>query len=691
MKGLLLLLFFTFSLGTGISLHLRPESLFYLPLYALALFHVYRLNISEGFFLVFLKSPEKEEIAKVRLGPSQIDMQDEGDRSEDKFLSLFDWKKSTVRKIISWAVFCLTIYLLFFRMHLDISDETIVPAVAALFLMRVVAVGHFLVPLAMNLFFVMKDIPEYQVPELVLVFVYGALLIANLALIYPSEERLKNTLKSFPFRSAALLIVTFMAGLFLFPKEFEKKNSEVPQLDISRSEKNLQGLNSKLQNLMGNGLMRNPEMKREAESLRQDVKDFNQKEDRSPEEWKNLREREEKLSQKFNEELRTSSTPPMTKELLQMMKNDLESRSSKGIDPETFKKMESLLERVNNFKGGNGDDLLADYRELKYCKNGYYSEETEMDAGGAPDPVSEALMKKMAEAAMKKKEVSDQINKNIEKLNSSPDEGLQSVNDALKKELNETDSLSPDDMATLTKDIQKSNQDLTALKQKTTDPELAKKLAELMENNQRLLNQVSPHMKAQEKSDLAQKLEKQKESAKSLRNDVRGEVAEKVAAKEKIWKQRDEEREKKESKVFEKTARMISITAIMVFLMWVWSLFKKKGVKKVRGVSEEAMEDIREKLLDVRKRKLSPREEVIETYNVLHDGLHELVFIRETPPSCIVYEGLSAAEPGLKAPVYKVTDIFARTLYGESDVSAGDLKDFRRNVSTVFTYFGIQG
>ena len=80
---------------------------------------------------------------------------------------------------------------------------------------------------------------------------------------------------------------------------------------------------------------------------------------------------------------------------------------------------------------------------------------------------------------------------------------------------------------------------------------------------------------------------------------------------------------------------------------------------------------------------------MIETYNVFHDGLRSMVFTNETPPSCIVYEGIKAAEPELEKPTFTVTETFAKTFYGERDVSVPELRAFRKDVRKVFSFFDI--
>ena len=699
MKAFLTLIVITLSLGTFLSLDLTAQALYYVPLYILAVYHIYRLNISEGFFLVFLEKTMKDEIARVRLGPTELEMKDEADKNEDKFLSLFDWKRSTVRKIISWSVFCATIYLLFFRLHLEITLEGVMPAIVALFLMRVVAVGHFLVPLAINLLLTLKDLPDYKPLEWVLFVIYGFLFVTNLALIYPSEERLGRKLSEWlsgkwteVFRTAMILLVSFTAGLYLFPREFRK--DEKPQVStesIAKKEKDLRRLESSLRNMMNMGLMRSESLVQEARFLQRDMHQFSKEEERSPEEWKSLQERQEKLTKQFEGELSSAKSPNLTPELLDYMKRDLQSRRKEGIDPKTFAEMQKLLHRMENFKGAGGDEITADYRELKHGKNGFYHEGTELPADDHyPGTGSDKIME-MIEAEATKKDLTEKIEKNIEAMKADPDQGLQSVNDALKKELEKVDTTGPEERQMVTQELDRARAIQKELQSKASDPELAAKLEKLMDENRNLLNEMTPHMNAAAKSQLAKKVTEQRTATEAIRNEIRNDLAEKIYREEQAETKKElaEAEKKEDSKVFEKLLRMISILVSGILLFWFFSRMKKKGVKKVRGVPEDIREEIEEKLRAVKKKSLSPREEVIETYNVFHDSLGLLVFNYETPPSCIVYEGITAAEPELQVPVFTVTETFAKTFYGDRDVTTNDLRTFRKDVNKVFKFFDI--
>ena len=266
------------------------------------------------------------------------------------------------------------------------------------------------------------------------------------------------------------------------------------------------------------------------------------------------------------------------------------------------------------------------------------------------------------------------------------DQSLLPVNKALKDELDRLDSLASDERELFTKEIEKSQEIQKTLESKVHDPALREKLQSLAEENHQLSNQLTPHMKAADKSQLAGKILEHKKKLESAGREVREEVAAEIA-KQEIEKPLEVENDN--SKLWNKILR-IGAFAIGAFLvLWFIDRLSKKGVKKVRGIPDEVKEELSNELKAISRKKLSPREEVIETYNVFHDGLKTLIFTNETPPSCIVYEGISAAEPQLQRPTFTVTETFARTFYGERDVSLSELKTFRKDVRKIFSFFEI--
>ena len=688
MKAFLCLIGTTLFLGTALSLGFRNETVFYFPIYLLALYHIHRINYSKGFFLIYLTEPEKKDAVKVRVGPTEIEAKDDAERNEDRFLDLFDWKKAYARRSLSWVLFAASIYILFFRLKVEVTLETVLPLLTCLCLMRVIAVGHFLVPLSLSLYGTLKDITHYKGLEFGVLLVYGILFVINLALIYPSEERLGHKLRDWLkgkwleiAGTLAILLVTFAAAWFLL-KDFQwkKKDPEITPQEIQKETKKVERIQSSMQNMLNKGLTKNNKLLNQAAKLSEKMK-----ENPSPKEWKEIKDKSEKLDQDFKHNLAWGPCPDLTPELLDEMKRDLTSRGPKEISPEMEKRIQNFLKKAENFKGSGGDELISEYREMKFGNGGYYRPETEFDHSPVtPGQVSALEDIKKAEA--KKKEISEKLAKNIDELKGNQDEGLQSVNKALKDELEKVDSLAGDERAVMQKELAKSQEIQKNLDAKTTDPRIKEKLDNLAEENRHLNNELTPHMKAEEKSKMAQKILGHQKKVESAGREVREQIATELQRKE---SEKAPEEEKDYSKILAKILRFWAIGAVGLLILWFMNRMSKKGVKKVRGIPEEVKEELSKELRLITKKNLSPREEVIETYNVFHDGLRTLVFTNETPPSCIVYEGIKSAEPELERPTFTVTETFAKTLYGERDVSLPELRSFRKDVRKIFSFFDI--
>jgi hypothetical protein len=374
----------------------------------------------------------------------------------------------------------------------------------------------------------------------------------------------------------------------------------------------------------------------------------------------------------------------LTPELLAKMTGDLRQKANSEVDPQLQGQMEALLNRMENYQGVGGKEILKDYQEMKFGNKGYYREETDF-LQGESDQQTTSSLESMKAATEKKKELTEKLEKNIEELKSSKDEGLLSVNKALKDELETVDSTSSDEKTAMTKELDNTKEALDELAARAKDPDLQKKINDLTRENQKLAGEITPHMRAEGKSEMANNILQEKKALEEIRNEVRQKIEEELKKEEP--KPEDTPDKKRD---YSGLIRIVVLVLGGMLFFWFMSRFKKKGIKRVRGISEELKEDIEEKLREVKKKKLSPRDEVIETYNVLHDGLKGMVFTGETPPSCIVYEGMSSVEPELTLPLFTVTETFATTFYGDHDVTTPALKAFRKDVTKVFSFFDIR-
>lgn len=673
-------------------MHLAPESWPFLPLYAIASYQVYRVNFSKSFFLTFNEKPEENETLKVRLGPAEIDIKNESDRNEDKFLDLFDWKKSLVRRFLSWILFAGSLYLLFFQLRVEITAATITPLVSCLFLMRVLSIGHLLVPLGLNLVMTVFAMDLMEGEELLLSFIYGIFLVIILSLISPSEERLGSKLRDWKSgkwpslaKVVAILLLSFSAGFYLLKDlNSETRPARVSPENIQEQLQKSNHLQSSLSSMLNIGLMQDPGLFEKVRGHTEKLRQMESAENISHREYQNVVEDGKKLEGEFTEKLVSSPTPELSPELLSWMVEDVSSRSRKEVSVETFRRMEKFLERAQNFNGTGGHGLIGEYRELKFGPGGYFHEETEFDLSSGSEE-ARSFLEELKSSERKKTETRKKLERNIQEIKESRDEGLLSINKVLKEELLALDSLSDADREKIRTQLQRTSEIQQELLKKARDPQLMGKLEELRTEQDRLGRILTPHMSAAEKSELARRIEEQHRKTVS----VGMEVKEKISQEKNLGRRKSPGPDPEETEGSGKLFRAGTIALIGMFIFWFLRRLGRKGVKKVRGIPAEVKEDLVRELQAIRKMNLSPREEVIHTYNLLHDGLRSLIFTNETPPSCLVYEGIRDAEPELTGPTFTVTETFARTLYGEKEVTLPELKSFRREMRKIFSFFEI--
>lgn len=686
MKSFLVLFIMTLSLGSVMALDSSLESFLFIILYALGAYHLYRVNYGEAFFLTFHSPREvlKDE-AKLRLGPGEFDLKDEAEKSEDQFIALFDWRKVIVRQFLSWGLFSGAIYLFYFRLGMEISLESVTPVLSFLFIMRAVSIGHLLVPLGINLFTILSVFPDLVGKKIIFFGLYGILFILTLALIYPSEERISFKIQQWKsgrvneiLRSMMVILMTFLIGNYLFADLHQKKDKEFLQNEVAQNTKNISRINSSLKRMAAEGIFQNKEILERAEFLSQEVQNLSPKESLL---------RGKMLEADFQQALSESPTPVLSPELLDLMRNDLNRRNGTGIDPALEKKMNDLLQRAEIFQGGDGSDLVSEYRELKYGKGGFYQEETEFDHSPA-DELSRQSLEQIKNSVQKKREVSEKLNQTIEKLKASPDEGLSAVNKALKEEYHKVDTLSESERESFNEALARAGEVRNNLISRARDPEIRQKIEELDFERKKLAQEMTPHMNAAQKAELAEKILNHQKRIETVGTELKQKITEDLNRES--LRQEKTQKKSKENGWLKKVMKLGSIGLGAFFLLWFFSRLKKKGIKKVAGIPEELREELVQELRALKKRDLTAREEVIETYNVFHNALSALVFHTETPPSCIVYEGIRLSEPVLKDPTFTVTETFARTFYGNRDVSAESLKAFRRDMKRIFSFFGIK-
>ena len=131
------------------------------------------------------------------------------------------------------------------------------------------------------------------------------------------------------------------------------------------------------------------------------------------------------------------------------------------------------------------------------------------------------------------------------------------------------------------------------------------------------------------------------------------------------------------------------LLGLFVFVLC-YHFLKKKKVKKILISSSEDLTELKEEWLDLKKRKLSPREEVILFYNFFHQALQKIHYPdHEAPPSCLIFQDMQTFNPELEKSTFIITEVFARCFYGDKDVSESHLRKFRKAISNTLKVYQI--
>ncbi len=124
--------------------------------------------------------------------------------------------------------------------------------------------------------------------------------------------------------------------------------------------------------------------------------------------------------------------------------------------------------------------------------------------------------------------------------------------------------------------------------------------------------------------------------------------------------------------------------------LFLFSRFFKKGIKKVSVDDQELLLEIQADWKKTKSLKLSPKEEVITYYNLLHDSLQKISYVgHETPPSCIVCEDMTSSKNELALSSKLLTDIYARCFYGDKEVDAKNLNQFRKSLKQISAFYSL--
>lgn len=642
------------------------------------------MNLSAGFF-PYLAAKLNDRLARLRLGLSEIDLKDDADRSEDRFLSLFNWKHSIIRRGLAILLAGVLIWTIsHYPGGLPLIPSLIAMGVVVLSVLSI-TLGQFIIPLLLNFLGAMIHLRSFGWTEGGLFIVYSFLVIVLLLLMTVPERGFRDLLKTLvqeklPSALRALVIMgaIFSAGLILIPEKGAEKSSD-DSTAIER--KNLAKLRRRLERISAEGVLPPEVIHKKLNRIRKSLDSQGDTGDLR----KSLAETESELQADLSLGEVPSGDIGTTRE---RMLADLVSRTSLGISPDIWERMKDLEKKLEELPadGRVPDDLVRSYRELKFGNGGYYREETEFDSGS-----SEAIPPKIEEltrAVQEKTATFEELKNNALEQKGSSDPGLQFKNSELKERLEKIETLSPEERELLQSLIKRQGAQAQSMKELAGSTREKARVEDLQGKIEKLNRELRPSMNAEEKAEIAKKILSNERELQSVKKELREEKIRNILRKEKSEKPSSVGEKLLEH--LRKLMKLLLVATVVFVAIWFFAKLKKKGVRKLQGIDPEVRLELEEKLRNLRKRKLSPREEVIETYNVFHEGLGSILFDHETPPACVVFSTIEGVASELRVPVFALTETFSRTFYGEKEVKTDELRNFRKGASEVFRFFDIR-
>lgn len=139
-----------------------------------------------------------------------------------------------------------------------------------------------------------------------------------------------------------------------------------------------------------------------------------------------------------------------------------------------------------------------------------------------------------------------------------------------------------------------------------------------------------------------------------------------------------EEKLEKLYNIFKKI--LIICIALIGFILLKKFLSSKKN--KILKSKSRSIKRLLKQYKRIVKKKLSPREEIIESYNLFRNISKEIFFDldEESPPPQVMRELLEEKLPRLKNELYIVHEEFIQCFYGENEVLPKNLKEFRQSL-----------
>ncbi len=643
---LVILLFATLVVGTGIGLRDPAVLLWSATFYGLALGLRLLVGVSEEYFQSTDKNRFAAPAPEVVLAGKELPLVDEGDQREERFLRNFELKTVAKRRLSELIYLGFAAFVIFYRMDLEDSLPGVLPAITGYLILASTYVGHLYVPLALNVWSAGAAFTDAP-PSPATVPVYVFLVFATFRQV---SELSGTQLRWSRFRHVLGPAILFTAMLFGFyrllpnPSEEERKAKE---------------LTEKTREVLG-------EKRKVARAQLAALEMFS-----LPEAFE-LRGELAKHEASLGNLERTLSSDAFTPEAAPTLRHELRELE------ERERELRELEERERELEAAVRDVTTAGaYRKMD-------PSEVLAQLGQRTSNRIEATANDLAARMEANQERIRELRSGTAPVSSGSDgllEELEAKAQALKDEFEKTVNLSPGERGALESYVGDRKEELAQLERIHPENPAIKEQRRALEELEALAGKPNPS--TGELRELGEALRKTQE-VEALKARLRSDAPTgPVAANFPVL-------DEGASPPRERRNRWVPLLLLLACFALVIYLVNRRGIRKIE-VEDRELQEVTAALRKLRALRLSPRDEVIHFYNLLHDLLQKVHYLpKETPPSCIVNADLPDIHPKLARATFVVTETFARCFYGGEDVSPRDLSAFRKALRSLLVVYGLR-
>lgn len=616
----------------------------------------------------------------IKFGESEIEASNNTDSEENRFFKIIDPSKMTNRKIFSILLILLIAFVVH-KLGLNFTLKTSGVFFYILLINSSATIGHLLLALYLSAFYVVitgvgqENLSTKIIPGVLYLFFFTTTLhffhltslqsfLSNfpelVKSIWKKEKIISNILKS-----CMGLILCFILANTILPK-----SRQLFHLDKILSK--VLGQSSKSLQIPSPPTHQKEQLINALKNLSLNIETFAQQGSHET-----LNEETRKLKNETNQlikQIHESNTP--TEESLKEAQRDLENLGERFnqqidqgelLDKKSYKGRSENIENLENLSKGL-NNISRDGNAPNFDKNGLDNLVNQLDQlGQSAEKVPRDLEAISKEVFEKSKERSSEFVQAIDnKMNTLLDENnhLKTMIRSQKEKLLNIKNSSPPESAVLKEELKESNQTLS------------KKLEEF-KGNVRNFNEWA-----------------QKQTMEENRKNIKFEIPKIVSSK-------DDNKQQKvitpiQTNKIQQLEKFIRFTGLaflfLTVLYFIKKFFKKTKIEKISKIelSDGEKRELKDSLSDLKRNKLSPKEEIIQYYIIIQKTIKSLYYKEvEPPPPLELYHQFSPKHVNLAEPFQNITEILCDTVYGDKKITKESLKIYRKSVFPLLKFFGV--